>query len=69
MLLCDIIDELKQSTAGNSLLLYFFCQGTDSQINNGTAVLRTLIYLLVEEQASLISHVRKQIPARWEAVL
>jgi hypothetical protein len=60
MLLCGIIDELKKSTAKTCLLSYFFCQGSDSRINNATAVLRSLIYLLVDQQPSLISHVRKK---------
>ena len=60
MLICGIIDELKKSTADASLLSFFFCQGTDSRINNATAVLRGLIYLLVNEQSSLIPHVRKK---------
>jgi hypothetical protein len=60
MLICGIIDELKNSTADASLLSFFFCQGTDSRINNATAVLRGLIYLLVNEQSSLILHVRKK---------
>ena len=30
------------------LLSYFFCQATDSRINNATAVLRGLLYLLVD---------------------
>ena len=58
MLICGIIDELKKSTAG--LLSFFFCQGTDSRINNATAVLRGLIFLLVNEQSSLIPHMRKK---------
>ncbi|XTI92012.1 hypothetical protein V2W45_1333867 [Cenococcum geophilum] len=60
MLICGIIDELKKSTADASLLSFFFCQGTDSRINNAPAVLRGLIYLLVNEQSSLIPHVRKK---------
>ena len=60
MLICGIIDELKKSTADASLLSFFFCQGTDSRINNAMAVLRGLIYLLVNEQSSLIPHVRKK---------
>jgi hypothetical protein len=32
----------------NTLLLYFFCQATDSCINNAAAVLRGLIYLLID---------------------
>ena len=59
MLLCGIIDELGNSLVGSGLLSYFFCQGTDSQINNATAVLRGLIYLLARQQTSLISHVRE----------
>jgi hypothetical protein len=58
MLLCGIVDELNQSTAGKALLSYFFCQATDSRINKATAVLRGLIYMLVTQQPSLISHVR-----------
>ncbi|RYP38348.1 hypothetical protein DL767_002588 [Monosporascus sp. MG133] len=59
MLLCGIIDELKMS-APFSLLSFFFCEATDSRINNATAVLRGLIYLLVSQQPALISHVRQQ---------
>ncbi|KAH7114689.1 NACHT domain-containing protein [Dactylonectria macrodidyma] len=58
MLLCGIIDELKKQTA--NLVSYFFCQGTDSRINNATAVLRGLIYLLTDQQPSLIPHVQKK---------
>jgi hypothetical protein len=48
MLLCGIVNELK-STAKSDFLSYFFCQATDSRINNATAVLRGLIYLLVSQ--------------------
>jgi len=60
MLLCGIVNELKESAARTALLSYFFCQATDSRINNATAVLRGLLYLLVNQQPSLISHVRKK---------
>ncbi|KAI9769750.1 MAG: hypothetical protein M1839_003596 [Geoglossum umbratile] len=60
MLLCGIINELKKSVAKTDLLSYFFCQATDSHINNPTAVLRGLVYLLVDQQPSLISHIRKK---------
>jgi hypothetical protein len=59
MLLCGIVDELKRSTPPG-LLSFFFCQGTDSRINNATAVLRGLIYLLVDQQPSLASHLREK---------
>ncbi|XTI92244.1 WD40 repeat-like protein [Cenococcum geophilum] len=60
MLLCGIINELHKSIANTALLTYFFCQATDSRINDATAVLRGLLYLLVEQQPSLISHIRKK---------
>ena len=56
MLLCGIIDELKKSTT--NILSFFFCEAADSRINNATAVLRGLIYLLVIQHNSLVSHVR-----------
>lgn len=59
MLLCGIIDELKMS-ASSCILSFFFCQATDVCINNATAVLRGLIYLLVSQQPALISHVQQQ---------
>ncbi|KAF3903119.1 hypothetical protein ABW21_db0204964 [Orbilia brochopaga] len=90
MLLCGIIDELREtsvtavnrpetSTATDASLKnqsdthatrapvhitcnvsFFFCQATDERINTATAVLRGLIYLLLQEQPDLISHLRKQ---------
>jgi hypothetical protein len=60
MLLCGIIDELNKSANETVLLSYFFCQATDSRINNATALLRGLIYLLINQQPSLVSHVRKK---------
>jgi len=60
MLLCGIINELKTSMAKTDLLSYFFCQATDSQMNNAIAVLRGLVYLLVDQQPSLISHIQKK---------
>jgi hypothetical protein len=60
MLLCGIIDELQESLGSTGVLSYFFCQATDSRINNATAVLRGLLYMLVSQQPSLVSHVRKK---------
>ncbi|KAF2818274.1 NACHT-domain-containing protein [Ophiobolus disseminans] len=60
MLLCGIIDELKCAIPRTALLSYFFCQATDLRINNATAVLRGLLYMLVSQQPSLVSHVRKR---------
>ncbi len=63
MLLCGIVDELSVGTRlkneeATTLLSYFFCQATDSRIHNATAVLRGLIYLLLDQQPSLIPHAR-----------
>lgn len=58
MLLCGVINELERSKAKSFLLSYFFCQATDSRINYATSVLRGLIYLLIDQQPSLISHIR-----------
>jgi hypothetical protein len=65
MLLCGIINELGASTrltdpTSSTLLSYFFCQATDSRINNVRAVLRGLIYMLVQQEPKLISPLREQ---------
>jgi hypothetical protein len=60
MLLCGIIDELQESLSSTGVLSYFFCQATDPRINNATAVLRGLLYMLISQQPSLVSHVRKK---------
>ncbi|PVH70494.1 hypothetical protein DL98DRAFT_564143 [Cadophora sp. DSE1049] len=65
MLISGILDEMSPSTKlrdkqASTLLSYFFCQATDDRINNASAVLRGLIYLLIDQQPLLISHVRKK---------
>jgi hypothetical protein len=60
MLLCGIINELSKSTVDTALLSYFFCQATDLRINNAIAVLRGLMYMLVSQQPSLVSHIQKK---------
>ncbi|PNP48902.1 hypothetical protein TGAMA5MH_00060 [Trichoderma gamsii] len=57
MLLCGIVNELNKTDAQ---LSYFFCQASDERINSATAVLRGLIYLIVDQQPSLLSHVQKK---------
>ena len=52
MLLCGIINELNKSMATTNVLSYFFCQATDLRINKATAVLRGLLYMLVNQQPS-----------------
>jgi hypothetical protein len=60
MLLCGVINELSKSMIHTSQLSYFFCQATDPRINSATAVLRGLLFLLVNGQPSLVSHIRKK---------
>ncbi|KAJ5606119.1 hypothetical protein N7510_008900 [Penicillium lagena] len=58
MLLCGIIDELSKVAIHDINISFFFCQAANDRINNATAVLRGLIYMLVQQQPSLITHVR-----------
>ncbi|KAJ5425059.1 hypothetical protein N7465_000129 [Penicillium sp. CMV-2018d] len=61
MLLCGIIDELRNSTDNTALnMSFFFCQATDERINNAISVLRGLIFMLACEQPSVIHHIRKR---------
>lgn len=60
MLLCGIINELRDSSPQSTNLSYFFCQATDSRLNNATAVLRGLLFMLVYQQPSLVSYVRRR---------
>ncbi|KAJ5026170.1 WD40-repeat-containing domain protein [Bipolaris maydis] len=57
MLLCGIVNELETSTPmrNTKLVSYFFCQANDPRINSATAVLRGLLYSLVNQQPSLVS--------------
>jgi hypothetical protein len=68
MLLCGIINELKKTLPKSTLLTYFFCQETDSRINNATAVLRGLIYMLVNKGPFLVSHVQKKYDQAGKAL-
>jgi hypothetical protein len=65
MLISGILDEMSPSTKlrdkqATTLLSYFFCQATDDYINNASAMLRGLIYLLIDQQPFLISHIWKK---------
>jgi hypothetical protein len=61
MLMIGIIKELLQQVqASSQSLAYFLCQGTSSQLNNATAVLRALIYMLISQHPRLVSHLRKK---------
>ncbi|KAF3146528.1 hypothetical protein TWF594_003314 [Orbilia oligospora] len=68
MLLCGLIEELGPTTrlndkSSDKLLAYFLFQGTDSRINNATAALRSLIYMLVDQHPALILAIREKYDA------
>jgi hypothetical protein len=57
MLMIGLIRQLShQPVALSPALSFFFCQGTNTALNNATAVLRSLIWLLLLQQPRLISH-------------
>lgn len=61
MLLCGVINELKQIIVADSqLLAFFFCQATDDRLSNATTILRGLIYMLVDQWPPLISHIQRE---------
>lgn len=62
MLMCGIVDELKKKPA--TRLSWFFCQATNGNLSNATAVLQGLIYKLADENRWLIQqYVRKAYDA------
>ncbi|KAF5548192.1 vegetatible incompatibility het-e-1 [Fusarium napiforme] len=58
MLLCGLINELQKEHS--RFLSYFFCQATEARLSNATAVLRGLVYLLLIQRPSLISHIEEK---------
>lgn len=72
MLLCGIIEELSsrkpKDREATPLLAYFFCQAADSRINSAMAVVRGLIYMLVLQQPSLVSHVQNEYDHKGKAL-
>lgn len=62
MLMIGIIRKLfKQSAVSAPTLSYFFCQSqgkTDPPLNNATAAMRSLIWMLLIQQPRLISHLQ-----------
>ncbi|KAJ5793677.1 hypothetical protein N7457_000276 [Penicillium paradoxum] len=61
MLLCGIINELtKSAPSPKTTIAFFFCQAADARINHATAVIRGLIFMLIDQHPDLISHVRRE---------
>ncbi|KAK2035733.1 hypothetical protein LZ31DRAFT_621899 [Colletotrichum somersetense] len=73
MLLCGIIDELEathaqETRAQQKLVSFFFCQATDERLSNATAVLRGLIFMLLKQEPSLVSHIKKEYDTAGKAL-
>ncbi|KAL4769224.1 hypothetical protein BDW60DRAFT_210310 [Aspergillus nidulans var. acristatus] len=60
MLMVGIIDELLRQSQPSQSIAYFLCQATDPRLNNATSILRSLIYMLIQQQLHLISHLRRK---------
>lgn len=63
MMMMALISEVGrnlESLAGPNVLAYFFCENTNSDLNTTVSVLRGLIYLLVDQEKTLICHLRKR---------
>ena len=58
MLMITIVEELECQRTSPTALSYFFCQGTNENLNTAAAVLRGLIYMLCDQQPLLASHLR-----------
>jgi hypothetical protein len=67
MLMIGLIEELLgqlKARPGSGILSYFFCQGTDSRLNNAVSILKGLIYQLAEQHTSLIRHLQKKYDSK-----
>ncbi|KAH6628473.1 quinon protein alcohol dehydrogenase-like superfamily [Chaetomium tenue] len=60
MLLCGIVDELRRSLRQEDRLSFFFCEAGNKNAESAAAVLRSIIYLLVSQQKTLISKVLQE---------
>ncbi|EHK48663.1 hypothetical protein TRIATDRAFT_53809 [Trichoderma atroviride IMI 206040] len=73
MLLCSIIDGMSSTAEPNNqdacTPSYFFCQASDLRTNNATAVLRGLIYMIVDRQPILVSHARNRYDRAGDQIL
>ncbi|KAK3292420.1 uncharacterized protein B0H64DRAFT_365317 [Chaetomium fimeti] len=61
MLLCGIIDEFEAAIGSGplpdaGLISYFFCEATDPRLRSSTAVLKGLMYLLLDRHGPLTHH-------------
>jgi hypothetical protein len=65
MLSIGIIEELARMQDESTLVIYFFCQNADYELNTLEAILKGLILQLVNQQPELKESLRR----RWDTVL
>ncbi|KAF5514123.1 Vegetative incompatibility protein HET-E-1 [Colletotrichum fructicola] len=58
MLLCGVIDELL--AMGYKSTFFFFCQATDARLSSATSVLRSLLYLMIDQSPVLLDSLRNK---------
>lgn len=68
MLLIGIIKQILHSVSDTGLVSFVFCQNTDPNLNNATAVLRGLIYQLAVKDRSLLSYIRDAYDSRGQSL-
>lgn len=71
MLLCGIINELSPVLTGDPNIAFFFCRASEESLNTFSAVLRGLIFMLVEQQPSLTNHFQNSFDGHnsWVALV
>lgn len=62
MLLCGIIDELSKAMSSTvaSRPAFVFCEAADNRLNSATAILRGLLWMLICQHPTLVSHVQEK---------
>ena len=63
MMMIALVSEVERKLKclpGPNILTYFFCQKTSSDLNTTVSVLRGLIFLLVDQEKTLIRHLREK---------
>lgn len=63
MMMISLISEASRmldDRPGANVLAYFFCENTNEKLNTAVSVLRGLIYILVDQEKTLVRHIRKR---------
>lgn len=60
MSVCGIIDHVRALSDSNTILSYFFCDASDSSLNNATSILRGIVYSLIFQNSTALSYVRER---------